>query len=588
MAKKLALLIGNDTYDDPALSALNAPLSDVEDLKTVLLNPDICQFDDVTVLVNPSLGKALRQINLLFSKSSKDDLLLLYFTGHGVKDRSGELYFAIKETENDLFGGTAIPASSIKEMMSKSYSRRKVLILDCCHSGAFAKGFKGGEAPAITEDTFDVKGYGQVILTASNAVQYAADANKSEGQDHSLFTHYLIEGLQTGADVKDSDNISVNQLYDYAHRRVLKMQPNIMTPNIFCDRREGQLIIAKNVCPLFQLPEDLLQDLQNNNVRLRMGAVSELRMLIAEGRVGERDAALKALRRHQGKERDRFVHKEITVILNDAISTDEPAELSTDEPVKKQHPETKQRQAGSVFQDALKVGGKGPEMVVIPEGIFRMGDIHGEGEEYEKPVHQVNIKHPFALSKYPVTFEDYAVFVKDKDRRQPDDEGRGRGNRPVIDVSWEDAVAYAQWLSSQTGKVYRLSSEAEWEYAARAGTETTYWWGDEIGVNNANCIESGSKWSGKQTSPVDFFKANSLGLHDMLGNVWEWIQDNYHENYQGAPEDGSAWGGGDDSLRVLRGGSWGSRPDGARSANRFRLVSGYRGVNIGFRLAQDF
>ena len=142
MAKKLALLIGNDTYDDATLSALNVPLSDVEGVKAVLLNPDICQCDDVTVLPNPSLGKALRQINLLFAKSSKDDLLLLYFTGHGVKDRSGELYFAIKETENDLLSGTAIPASSIKKMMNKSNSRRQVLILDCCHSGELLRDLK--------------------------------------------------------------------------------------------------------------------------------------------------------------------------------------------------------------------------------------------------------------------------------------------------------------------------------------------------------------------------------------------------------------------------------------------------------------
>jgi len=476
MAKKLALLIGNDTYDDPTLSALNAPLSDVEGFKSVLLNPDICQFDDVSVLPNPSFGMAFREISLLFAKSSKDDLLLLYFTGHGVKDRFGELFFAIKETENDLLSGTAIPASSIKEMMNKSNSRRQVLILDCCHSGAFAKGFKGSETPAITEDTFDVKGYGRAILTASNAVQYAADADKSKKQDHSLFTHYLIEGLQTGADVKDNDHVSVNQLYEYVHQRVHDTQPNMM-PNIFCDRKAGQLLIAKNIRPLFQLPEELLEALQNQDWRLRKWAVDALGELITEGRVEERAAALQTLNKYQSKERDRYVHQAITDILNDAASTGE-IDLSAGKPVKNPPVATKQRKVGSVFQDTLKDGSKGPEMVVIPKGKFRMGDIQGEGYDNEKPVHQVNIKRPFALSKYPVTFDDYAVFVKDKNNKQPDDEGWGRGNRPVINVSWEDAKAYVKWLSDQTGKVYRLPSEAEWEYAARAGTKTAYWWGE--------------------------------------------------------------------------------------------------------------
>ena len=585
MAKKLALLIGNDTYDDPDLSTLNAPLSDVDDFKSVLLNPDICQFDDVTVLANPSLSMALRQINLLFARSSKDDLLLLYFTGHGVKDLSNELYFAIKETENDLLGGTAIPASSMKGMMNKSHSRRQVLILNCCHSGAFAKGFKGNETLAITEDSFEVKGYGRAILTASNAVQYAADADKSEGQDHSLFTHYLIEGLQTGADVKDSDSISVNQLYDYAHQHVLKKQPN-MTPNIFCDRREGQLIIAKNVRALFQLPENLLEGLQNQDWRLRKWAVDALGELIIKGRVEEREAALKALKGHEGKERDRYVHKAITDILNDTASIGK-IDLSAGKLVKNSPVATKQRQVGSVFQDTLKDGSKGPDMVVIPKGKFRMGDIQGEGGKDEKPVHLVKIKRSFALSKYPVTFDDYEVFIKDKGMNLPDDERWGTGNRPVINISWNDAVAYAQWLSDQTEKVYRLPSEAEWEYAARADTETTYWWGDDIGVNNTNCIESGSEWSGQKTSPVDSFKANPFGLYDMSGNVWEWVQDVWHGNYKGGPEDGSVWKGGDTSLRVLRGGSWGSKPWDVRSADRDGDIPDIRFSYIGFRLAQD-
>jgi formylglycine-generating enzyme required for sulfatase activity len=161
----------------------------------------------------------------------------------------------------------------------------------------------------------------------------------------------------------------------------------------------------------------------------------------------------------------------------------------------------------------------------------------------------------------------------------------------VISVSWEDAVAYAEWLSQQTGKHYRLPTEAEWEYTARAGTETAYWWGDEIGKNRANCNGCGSQWDGKQTAPVGSFKPNPWRLHDTAGNVYEWVQDCWHKNYAGAPEDGSkVWeteGSGDCNLRVIRGGSWNDWPRLVRSATRGGHVPGLRANTLGFRLAQD-
>ena len=137
-----------------------------------------------------------------------------------------------------------------------------------------------------------------------------------------------------------------------------------------------------------------------------------------------------------------------------------------------------------------------------------------------------------------------------------DERGWGRGRRPVINVSWEDAVAYTKWLSGQTGERCRLPSEAEWEYAARAGSVTKYSWGNEIGSNQANCDVCGSQWDGKQTAPVGSFDPNGWGLHDLHGNVWEWVQDCWNGSYQGAPTNGSAWESGDCSRRVLRGGSW--------------------------------
>jgi formylglycine-generating enzyme required for sulfatase activity len=232
-------------------------------------------------------------------------------------------------------------------------------------------------------------------------------------------------------------------------------------------------------------------------------------------------------------------------------------------------------------------GSPGPEMVSIPRGEFRMGDIQGSGDADERPVHSVRIPRPFAMGRYEVTFDEYDVFARATGREQPADEGWGRGRRPVINISWEDARAYAQWLSEQTGKRYRLLTEAEWEYAARAGKETTYWWGNEVGKNRANCAGCGSQWDGNQTAPVGSFASNPWGVYDTVGNVYEWVQDCYHDSYEGAPADGSAWEKSGCTLRVIRGGSWGGEPRYVRSADRLWFVPGLRLNFLGFRLAQD-
>jgi formylglycine-generating enzyme required for sulfatase activity len=160
---------------------------------------------------------------------------------------------------------------------------------------------------------------------------------------------------------------------------------------------------------------------------------------------------------------------------------------------------------------------------------------------------------------------------------------------PVINVTWYDAGRYAAWLSRMTGRPYRLLTEAEWEYAARAGTKTTYYWGDDIGTANANCRGCGTQWDDKKTSPVGSFKPNAFGLYDMAGNVWQWLQDCYYDSYTGAPSDGSARlveRRGENCLRVTRGGSWGYLPPFQRAANRVGFAAVDRDPVLGFRLAR--
>ena len=240
---------------------------------------------------------------------------------------------------------------------------------------------------------------------------------------------------------------------------------------------------------------------------------------------------------------------------------------------------------GTTFRDPLSSGSEGPSMVVLPAGNFRMGCLPDRDcYDYEKPVHEVRIARPFAVSVHEVTFEDYDRFIRVTDGREA--YGRwGRGRRPV-DVSWEDAKSYVAWLSSQTGEEYRLLSESEWEYAARAGTATKYSWGDETGRNRANCDGCGSQWDAEQTAPAGSFKPNGFGLYDMHGNVSEWVEDCAASSYRSAPADGSARLQGDCDFRMARGGSWLSHPRGLHSAARRALARDYPFYYVGFRIAR--
>lgn len=254
-------------------------------------------------------------------------------------------------------------------------------------------------------------------------------------------------------------------------------------------------------------------------------------------------------------------------------------------------------------KDIFKECDKCPEMVVAPAGSFTMGSPAGDQARDidEGPQHSVTIAKPFAVGRFAVTFDEWDACVADGgcNGYRPQDLGWGRNRRPVINVSWDDATAYAAWLSRKTGKPYRLLTEAEWEYAARAGSTTAYYWGDAIGKGNANCaplgkLECGSIWDNKQTAPVGSFAANAFGLYDMAGNVWQWVQDCYHDNYNGAPTDGSAWTAGNcygtleeqDLQRVIRGGSWISGPLNLRSAGRFRNTFNSAGNLLGFRVGR--
>ncbi len=246
-----------------------------------------------------------------------------------------------------------------------------------------------------------------------------------------------------------------------------------------------------------------------------------------------------------------------------------------------------ERKPGSAFRDCDTC----PEMVVIPAGSFMMGSPSDEAgrQTHEGPRHRVRVKS-FAIGKYEVTFAEWDVCVAAGGCTgyRPEDRRWGRGRQPVIYVSWKDAQAYVSWLSQKTGKRYRLPSEAEWEYAARAGTASARYWGAGLGRNNANCHGCGSRWDDKQTAPVGSFRPNRFGLRDVLGNVSEWVEDCWSKRHSGAPSDGRAWKTGNCKMGVLRGGSWKNFPKSVRSAYRDRFLVSFRNYYVGFRIARTF
>ena len=301
MGRKVALVIGNSEYDDASLARLITPSEDVNDLATLLKSPDIGGFDEVLTLVNEAATTVRKAVARLFKEKSPDDLLLLYFSGHGVLDDQGHLYLAVKDTERDLLSGTAIPANFITGEMDRSRSKRQVLIFDCCHSGAFARGSKGVVGASVgTASVFEGTGYGRVVLTATDATQYAWEGDRVIGQaDNSVFTHFMIQGLQTGEADQDHDGrITLDELYDYVYAQVVATTPK-QTPGKWSFKQQGEMVIAKNPHPpvmkAVELPIELRQAIESPLANVREGAVRELAGLLRSSNAGLVLAAQDAL-----------------------------------------------------------------------------------------------------------------------------------------------------------------------------------------------------------------------------------------------------------------------------------------------------
>jgi formylglycine-generating enzyme required for sulfatase activity len=591
-----ALLIGVSEFVDKRLARLNAPINDVAKLQGILQDSSRGRFDSVELSQNENFLEMRDRLSRFYHERAPDDLLLLYYSGHGILGRGNRLFLATAGSNLDAPRERSISSNEIREFIRDSRAQKQIVILDCCHSGAFAEYGKGGvPAPAVMSDTFSSAGTGLYVLTAADALQYAWDGPKLRlghaSNKLSLFTSWLVEGLETGEAAPDDEEITIDALYRYVVGRA-RSRGAPSTPQRFVQEGVGDLIISVNPLAGSSLIDpNIVKALHARAHLTRLGAIHALSSHLLEGSPLAARSALRFLQRRLQSETHYQVRPAIERALTEARARP-PREVSQAFLESPQVVATRSSApAAGREADSPSVFRAAPfapelELVVMPAGEFMMGSPEEEegGYKDEPPRHLVRIDRRLAIARYPVTFAEYDQFCEATRQEKPDDKGWGRGRRPVINVSWRDAQAYVAWLSQQTGRTYRLPSEAEWEYACRAGTTGRYSFGDAITPRDANYAHSGLG----RTSEVGTYPANPWGLYDMHGNVWEWVEDDWHENYQGAPGDGSPWNaeGGNPRLCVLRGGSWIKDPWVCRSACRHRLDTNYRFSFVGIRVAR--
>ncbi len=298
MSGKYALVIGNTEYADPGLSQLSAPGTDVTEFVRVLKDPKLCEFDKIDISLNQISSSVIETIDDFFDQKKPDDLLVLYFSGHGIRDESGSLYLAFKNTIRSRLRSTAVKADYIREAMDQSRSKRQVLILDCCNSGAFPQGTKaevGGAMGLVTA----FQGYGRYVLTASDATQFAWEGNRVIGKtENSLFTHFLVRGLEGEADNDGDGRITVDDLYHYAFEEISKVIPN-QTPTKSASKQAGEIVLRQITrmedIKAISLPDELTQALADSRTFVREGAVQQLEKLLHGKNLGWVRSAKEAL-----------------------------------------------------------------------------------------------------------------------------------------------------------------------------------------------------------------------------------------------------------------------------------------------------
>jgi len=604
----VALVIGNSNYAHA--TRLANPVNDADAISQVLAQAHF------TVTREHNLGyEALRNALKQFSSTARNsDVALVYFAGHGL-EMDGENYLvpidAVLAHDGDV-KYEAVPLDLVRDTVSGARTLRLVFV-DACRDNPFLDRmeFAAGSRRSIGERglaRIDETRPGEVVFFAAKERTTAADG---EG-GHSPFASALIRDIPQPLELNllirtVSDDVATatnNAQLPYAYQSLTKQQFYFVPPTGGGSTVSPAPVAAPVPLDPKAIEKDIWDSVKDTS------DTAQLQSYIDQYPKG----SFAGIARAKIKS------------LQQASAASPPGNQQV---ALAQHapPPASGGSSGAIFRDCRLIC---PEMVTIPPGSFVMGspsDEIGRGKD-EGPQHTVNIGYRLAVGKYDVTRDEYAAFVQATNRADPDTcysestQGSGSfadipghswhspgfsqtGRDPVVCVSWDDAAAYAAWLSQKTGSPYRLLSESEWEYAARGGTTTAFYWGESAqdqchyanGADQALKGIYGTKkaWisadcsdSQVYTSPAGTFAPNVFGLFDMAGNAWQWTEDCYADNYNGAPLDGSVSSRGNCLLHVVHGGSWSAAPQDLRSANRNGILTSHRNSHIGFRVARTF
>jgi formylglycine-generating enzyme required for sulfatase activity len=599
-----ALVIGIDKYIGGWQPLSNA----VEDARTVAEELKRQGFA-VTLKTDLSSDALRRTLREFFAIKGEDPnaRLLFWFAGHG-HTVGGEGFLVPADAPADTSSAfliDALPMRDFGSLVRLAKSKHVLSIFDSCFSGTIFQARAGAAPRAITRKT--TKPVRQFITSGDAGQQVRDDGS---------FREYFLRALRGDekADFNSDGYVTGEELGLFLNQRMSALTGAAQTPKSgkLHDVRfnEGDFVFAlpraaaRPSVPVISAPSTgsgtaeivFWQSIQTSG---NPAMFEEYLRQYPQGQF----AGLARLKVDEMKGGQ-------TIAPAPGTKTPSPTQPAVGVFPKTYNP-------GDTFKDCPDC----PEMVVIPPGNFRMGDLNGGGQDDEKPVHSVRIDYRFAVGKYEVTRGQFADFVRETGYsasgictvydgkrwvKEPDWDWRNprypqTDDHPVTCVDWHDTKSYVRWLTSKTGKPYRLLSESEWEYAARAGNTTTRFWNSsQQACTHSNSVDltgkdSHPRWEGVwqcrdgyvYTAPVGSYQPNAFGLYDMLGNLWEWTEDCYNGSYAGAPTDGNAWTSGDCNNHLYRGGSWNTSLDFIRLANRAKFESSHRDGAIGFRIARS-
>jgi formylglycine-generating enzyme required for sulfatase activity len=543
---RVALVIGNSAYKQ---SPLRNPANDARDMAVKLRSLGFTVIERSNLGIR-QIGSTLREFR---AKLTPGSVALVFYAGHGLQIK-GENYLPAVDAEitgEEDVQNQSLAMRQIMDVLSDAKTRLNLVFLDACRDNPYARSFRSASRGLSKENAPS----GTLISFATRPGSVAADGSGRNG----VYTGALLAAM-------NETNRPIEQVLKSVVTAVKAQSKNQQEPWM-----EGS--IEGEFC----FGDCNRAVAQSSTPELSATQLEEKFWDEAKG-VGNREAFEAYLSTYP---KGRYVSLAKAAIAHLTAAGTQVANTSNSAPVRPQPaPQVAAiaPQTGTVFKDCDDC----PEMVAIPAGTFLMGtksDPFSSNPPHanEQPQHSVSIR-PFALGKVEVTQEQWYAVMGTMPSRF-----KGR-TLPVEQVSWVDAQTFVQKLSAKTGKIYRLPTEAEWEYAARAGSQTNYFFGgDQTQLGRYAWFTSNSRNS---TQPVGEKLPNAFGLYDMLGNVWEWTEDCWNENYNSAPTDGSAWTRGDCSQRVVRGGSWFNNPQVLRAADRTIFTTTFRMDHIGFRVAR--